>query len=231
MSSLGNQGPSSLKPSQRPQPPDAARASAPGWRDPRLWIGVAIVAASVVAGGRLLASADDTVSVWAVTTDLGVGDQVSEDDLVARRVRFADGADLDRYFTVDARLPDDGALTRSVGEGELLPRAAVGPASDVGSLEVPIAVDDELVPTSVTSGSVVDVYLVAAARGAGETPDAVVRPVLEAVTVVDAPPIEESFGTSGQRKLVVAVPEEEAPRFFAELGAVDDPVLTVVRRS
>lgn len=206
------------------------RASAPGWRDPRLWVGVAIVAASVVAGARLLASADDTVSVWAVATDLGVGDQVSEDDLVARRVRFADGTDLDRYFVVDARLPDDGALTRGVGEGELLPRAAVGSASDVGTLEVPIAVDDELVPTSVTSGSVVDVYLVAAAGGDGVAPDAV-RPALEAVTVVDAPPIEESFGTSGQRKLVVAVPEEDAPIFFQELGAVDDPVLTVVRRS
>lgn len=206
------------------------RASAPGWRDPRLWIGIAIVAASVVAGARLVASADDTVSVWAVASDLGVGDQVGEEDLVARRVRFADAADLERYFTVDTALPEDVALTRGVGEGELLPRAAVGSASDLDTLEVPIAVDDELVPTSVASGSVVDVYLVAGVGAGDAPPNAPVRPALEAVTVIDAPAIEESFGTSGRRKLVVAVPEEDAQRFFEELSRVEDPVLTVVRR-
>ncbi len=63
--------------------------------------GVAIVAVSVVAGSRLLAAADDTVAVWAVVADLGPGDTVAEADLEARRVRFADTADLDRY--VDRR--------------------------------------------------------------------------------------------------------------------------------
>ena len=43
----------------------------PGWRDPRLWIGIAIVAVSVVAGARLLAAADDSVTVWAAAADLG----------------------------------------------------------------------------------------------------------------------------------------------------------------
>jgi hypothetical protein len=42
----------------------ALRVRRPGWRDPRLWIGVVLVAGSVVAGARLLAAADDTVQVW-----------------------------------------------------------------------------------------------------------------------------------------------------------------------
>ena len=52
--------------------PASTRAAAggprhpPGWRDPRLWIGVAIVAVSVVVGSRLLAAADDSVAVWAL---------------------------------------------------------------------------------------------------------------------------------------------------------------------
>ena len=51
----------------------AQRVRRPGWRDPRLWIGVVLVAGSVVAGARLLAAADDTVQVWAAATDLGAG--------------------------------------------------------------------------------------------------------------------------------------------------------------
>lgn len=193
-----------------------------------MWIGIAIVAASVVAGARLMAAADDTVAVWAVADDMGRGDVVTEDDLVARRVRFADADDLTSYFTAEEALPADLELVRGVGAGELLPRSAVGAAGEAETVQVPIAVDVEQVPSSVGPGSVVDVYLLApgASRTAGEA-----GPALAGVSVVDAPAPEESFGTSGKRQLVLAVPEEDAPRFFALLGASEVPVLTVVRRS
>ena len=45
--------------------PAALRGQRPAWRDPRLWIGIVLVAASVVVGARVLAAADDTVQVWA----------------------------------------------------------------------------------------------------------------------------------------------------------------------
>jgi len=48
-----------------------------------------LVAASVVVGARVLAAADDTVQVWAAARDLGAGQRVEADDLVAQRVRFA----------------------------------------------------------------------------------------------------------------------------------------------
>lgn len=218
----------------------ALRATAPGWRDPRLWIGIVIVAVSVVAGARLLSAADDTVSVWAVAADVGAGDVLSPDDLVATRVRFADEDGLAGYFTVDERLPADLEVTRGVGAGELLPRAAVGTAGSGNTLQVPVAVDAEQVPGSVGAGSVVDVYLVApvgsapgtvaggrGARGARAEP---ARPALAAVTVVDAPALAETFGTSGKRQLVLAVEEPEVRRFFRLLGSLDGPVVTVVRR-
>src|SRR6185436_1849467 len=53
--------------------PAARRAAAPGWRDPRLWIGVAIVAASVLVGALVLGSSDDTVPVWAAGDEMGAG--------------------------------------------------------------------------------------------------------------------------------------------------------------
>lgn len=198
-----------------------------------MWIGIMIVAVSVLAGARLLSAADDTVSLWAAASDMGAGDEVTADDLVATRVRFADAGDLDGYFTVDDELPADLALTRGVGTGELLPRAAVGSADDGDLLQVPIAVDAELVPSSVESGSVVDIYLVAASasRSAGRAQageDS--APALAGVTVVDAPPLDEGFAATGKRQLVLAVDEQATSRFFGLLGAYDSPVLTVVRR-
>ena len=63
-----------------------------------MWIGIAIVAVSVVAGIRLVGAADDSVSVWAVTEDLGAGAVVEREQLEARSVRFADAADAGRYL-------------------------------------------------------------------------------------------------------------------------------------
>ncbi len=197
----------------------------PGWRDPRLWVGVAIVAVCVVAGSRLLAGADDTVAVWAVTDDMGPGDQVTSDDLVPERVRFADAADLERYFTVDDTLPADLELTRGVGEGELLPRAAIGSAGATDTLQVRIAVDNEQVPSAVGAGSIVHVYLVSATGKGAPTGD----PALDAVTVVDAPPVEDNFAATGNRTIDVVVSEAQAQHYFAQRAELDDPVVTVVK--
>lgn len=214
-------------------PPAARRTRGPGWRDPRLWIGVVIVAASVVAGSRVLAAADDTVAVYALDADHGAGDRLDRSDLVTVRVRFADPGTQGAYLGVDDPLPGELVLGRGVAAGELLPRDAVGSAGEVDLAEVPIAVDPEQVPGSVSAGAVVDVYLVSptgeAAPGQGAAASST-EPALAGVTVLDAPALADSFGTTGKRQLVVAVPQADASAFFAALGATQDPVITVVRR-
>ena len=193
-----------------------------------MWVGIAIVAVSVVAGARLLAAADDTVAVWAVDADMGPGHQVTADDLVTRRVRFADDGDLDHYFRVDDELPADLELTRGVGQGELLPRGAVGSSGESGLLQVRIAVDNEQVPSAVDAGSVVHVYLVSA-TGDGRTAAPTGEAALEAVTVVDAPPAEDNFAATGNRTIDVVVSEGQAQAYFAQRAELDDPVVTVVK--
>ena len=194
-----------------------------------MWVGILIVAVSIVAGSRLLAAADDSVGVWAVADDMGAGDTVTAGDLVARRVRFADGADLDRYVASNETLPADVQLLRGIGAGELLPRAAFGPAGEGQLMQLPVAVDAEQVPPSVAAGAIVDVYLVPS--GGGECRTACDgRPVLEGVTVVDASTTDDGFGATGKRQLVLGVVGDDAARFFKALGGSDGATVAVVRR-
>lgn len=212
----------------------ASRAVTPGWRDPRLWIGVAIVAASVLVGARVLASADDTVAVWAMAADRSTGEVLSDDDLVTQRVRFADDEALARYFAVDDTLPADVRLLRALGSGELLPRAAVGSAEMEGTAEISLAVAPLLIPPAVGAGSVVDVYLSergVAAESTGRQDPAAAEPALSQVSVVEAPAADETFAASGERQLVLAVATDEVGAFYGRLNALGDAVVTIVRRS
>jgi hypothetical protein len=211
--------------------PAARRASAPGWRDPRLWIGVALVAASVLVGALVLGTSDDTVAVWAATESMGPGHVLTADDLTARRVGFADAADASLYVGADEQLPAGRRLLHAVAAGELLPRAAVGSGDTVDLRQVPVSVASDQVPGSVGAGDVVDVYLRPATRsGCAGTPVCSGRPVLAGVSVLDAPPADQAFGAQGGRMLVLGVRDADAHRFFRLLATTDDPSLTVVGR-
>lgn len=220
VSSLGRTGTSA--------PPVATRVTRTGWRDPRLWIGLLIVAGSVLLGARLLAAADDTVTVWAVVGDHGPGAPVAADDVVAVRVRFANDGELARYLLAADPFPDDVVLSRGIGAGELLPRSAIADPTEAGTVRVPLDLEPHRVPGTVDTGSVVDVY-VGGVGGRGQRVAA--GPALSAVTVVAAPPVEESFAVTGTRQLVLAVDDAEVAPFLARLDGQDDPVVRIVQRS
>jgi len=191
-----------------------------------MWIGIAIVAVSVVAGIRLVGGADDSVSVWAVTEDLGAGAVVEREHLEARSVRFADTADAGRYLRTDEPLPAVRYLTRGIGAGELLPAAALGEAAASGLVQVPIRVPGDGVPPTVDVGSRVDVYV---SDDAEARRPAVL--LLGDVVVTAAPRAEDSLGSSGDRQLVLGVPEGEDDALTRVIAAAAAGTLTVVGRS
>lgn len=206
--------------------PAATRSTTPGWRDPRLWVGVVLVTGSVVAGARIMAGADDTTPVWAAAGDLVVGQTLTSADLVATDLRFTDAADGERYLAVDEQLPADLTLTSPVAAGELLPVSVLGAESGEDTVTVSIAVPPEHVPTDLATGSRVDVWVVGEDRRSRRAADL----VLDDIAIIDAPIVSDSFATSGTRQLVLAVPVTDEDALAQVLAASGDNLVRVVGR-
>jgi hypothetical protein len=213
------------------QAPPAKRASAPGWRDPRLWLGVAIVAASMFAGSLVLGTSDETVAVWAATEPLAAGHVLTAGDVTVRRVRFDDSGASGLYLPADRELPADLRLSRAVGAGELVPKAAAEPTAGRDERQVPVSVAPGQVPPSVGVGDVVDVYVRPSSRtGCADSGVCDGSPVVAAVTVLEAPDPGEGLGSDGSRMLVLAMSGAQTQRFFRAVASVDDAAVTVVGR-
>lgn len=211
-------------PTTIPAPP-ATRARPPGWRDPRLWVGIAIVAASVVAGARIIGAADDAVTVWAAAGDLAAGAALEPDDLVPTRVDFDSPDDLARYVATGDELPAEAVLVQGVGQGDLLPRSALGTTQEAESLTLSISVPADQVPPSVGRGSRVDVYVLSDPAQPQPSAEAVLRDVV----VVDAPATSQDLGAVGTgRQLVLAVPADRTRVVGEVLAANRDDRVRVV---
>ncbi len=206
----------------------ATRHQRPGWRDPRILIGVVIVAASVLAGVKILTGADDTVAVWSVRSDLPAGSRVSGDDLVVEQIRFTSGAQADRYLSADRAVPHRSVLDRAVAAGELLPRSALtGAGQALVEVPVPVAVDD--VPATVRQGSVVDVWVTPqTATTSDKLADATL--VLDDVVVVAAPRAQDSLAPSGTRQVIVGVSRERAGDLGPALGKTSAGHVVITRQ-
>lgn len=210
-----------------PPSPAAARVAGRTWRDPRLFVGVGLVALCVLLGAQLLAGADDTVPVWSVRDDVPAGTVLAAGDLERMNLRFSSAELAGRYLSADQPLPTGTVLTRDVAAGELLPRAAIGSAAAADTVEVPVAVPSEAVPASLRPGEVVDVW-VTPSSDIGRQPRAL--RVLEQVRVVAAPRSGSALGPSTTRQVVVAVPAEDENLLASALARLADGAAVLVRR-
>lgn len=191
-------------PGSRPAVPRAARATRAAWRDVRLWLGVALVALSVVGGSRLLAAADETVTVWRATEDLQPGLPLDPDALTRTRVHLADDSRAEHYLRAGGATPT-GDVLRAVGAGELVPVGAVGTAAEsltTVSMELPSA----QVPGHVQPGSRVDLWIRPTTDDEGTT----ARRLVPGVLVLEAPEPDGLGGVAATRQIVVGLAPETA---------------------
>jgi hypothetical protein len=208
--------------------PQARRHHRPGWRDPRILVGVVIVAVSVLVGVKVLASADDTVGVWAVRKDLPAGTRVAAGEVRRVQIRFDSRDAADRYLSADDPLPSGSVLQRAVGKGELLPRNALAEA-DQALVEVPVSVEVEEVPATVDEGSVVDVWVTPqTATTADRLADATL--VLDDVVVVKAPKGEDTLAPTGTRQIIVGVTADQAEKLGPALGRTSSGRVVITKQ-
>lgn len=205
-----------------PASPAALRARRPGWRDPRLAMGVGLVAVCALLGARLLGSADDTIPVWSLRGAGIAGQAIGPGDLAVSQVRFGSGGDADRYVLAEP-LPDGAVLVRDVAAGELLPRSALGGVGDVELVELPITVSVTAAPATLSVGTVVDVWVTR--RDADEA-----VPALQAVPVLALPGGQSSLGASADRQVVVGLDAVQQRRLPQALALLADGMVVLTSR-
>jgi hypothetical protein len=212
-------------PSTVPSSPPARRLSLHRWRDPRLWVGLVLVASSVLVGARLLAASDDTVGVWAVARDVGAGTPLTRDALVVEQVRFSDTATAQTYLRVGEPVPPGAAASRDMAAGELVADAAI--ATRQGSaFELPVVVGPSGAPEDLVAGDVVDVW-VGPTPGSGVTTPA--TQVLTAVPVIAAARSSGPLGEAATRQVLLGIGEPALDRLGPMLGEMSNGSVVLVR--
>jgi hypothetical protein len=197
--------------------PTAARLRRPSWRDPRLVVGVVLVALSAALGSWAVSAASRTAPVWVAVDTLTPGDPLTADAVKAVDVRLGAAA---RYLPADEPLPAGQVVTRTVGADELVPLSAIGQAESLDLRSVAVEVDGAL-SARVHKGALVDVWFVPQPDPGTEAGDASPAPRL----VVGGVEVEQvADGGSGlvvgtATTLHVLVPSDDLPALLAALAA------------
>lgn len=122
--------------------------------DPRIAIGLALVALSTLGVTAVVAGLNRTVPVYRAAAQLAAGARITADDLIATPVRL--GQEQSLYLS--GHLPAAGyVVTRTIAAGEMVPLSALGTAESVDVAAVVVDLSTRLTG-SITPGAVVDLW-------------------------------------------------------------------------
>jgi len=188
------------------------------WADARFFLGVLLVAASVVGVWLVVSAARQTVPVYAAAHTIVPGEAIGTGDL--KVVDVALGTLSGTYLTADD-LDRPVIATRTIEAGELVPAASVGDPSSAHTTSVVVrsAVD---VPASVEAGSVVEVWSAPLReQGAYDEP----RILVADATVVSVTRDDSMIG-GGAAALELVIPRADVPATLAAMA--DESALSIV---
>ncbi len=209
--SLLTRGSSATPPRQADAPhppasPPATRQRRSRWRDPRLWLGIALVVGSVVVGAKVMAAADDTVGVWQLVHDVPFGAEVDATDVRVTQVHFGEPAVAGQYLTSDVPIAPGEHATRDLQAGELLGLASVSSARSPLGRQLPLGVAAAAAPADLRSGDHVEVWAVAG--GTDGTPRARGLPTMVLPDVVVLSVGSSLSGVSSDRQVLVGLADD-----------------------
>lgn len=170
--------------------------------DLRIIIGIAIVVLTALGGFVLFSAADDTTSVYAAAKSLTPGHVLQSSDLVLTDVKLGNSSTA---YLEASGLGQGAVITKSVGEGELVPVSAIGTAKQVATtnvvlqLEVPLSAD-------ALEGSTVDVWASMAAGQGVFGPPAVIISGAQIAHITEATGLTAS---NGGVRVEIVVPQSK----------------------
>lgn len=191
--------------------PVAGRLRRPGWRDPRLLVGLLMIAVAVTAVTGIVRASDTTAPYYAAKDTLAPGTVLTRDDVVVVHVRIPSGP-----YVAPTQEPWGQVVTRVVGDGEIVPRAALADPDDFDGR--PIAVRTSLpLADGVERGSLVDVYLTR--TDADEPRTELIASGLAVESVDDD---SGSFSAGSVETVYVVVPRGDVGPFLDALASQGD---------
>ncbi|QTE30291.1 SAF domain-containing protein [Pengzhenrongella sicca] len=194
--------------------PVAARLRRPGWRDPRLLVGLLIIVGAMALGSWAVSTAASSTPVYLASATLTAGDRLDAADLTVAQVRL-DDAEAARYLPATAAPPTGLVVLRTVQRGELVPASAVGAAGSLDVRPVPIAVADEP-PAGMVPGALVDLWVIPEARDG--VPAQEPHLLASALDVAEVARPSGGFAVGGTSTVHVLVPTGDLPAILGALA-------------
>ncbi|WP_109209980.1 MULTISPECIES: SAF domain-containing protein [Microbacterium] len=188
------------------------------WGDARFFLGVLLVAASVVGVWLVVSAARQTVPVYAAAHTIVPGEAIGAADL--KVVDVALGPLAGTYLAPDD-LDGAAVATRTIEAGELVPAASVGDPDSARTTSVVVrsAVD---VPASVEAGTIVEVWSAPPLeQGAYDEP----RILVADATVVTVSRDDSMIG-GGAAALEIVIPRADVSATLAAMA--DGSALSIV---
>lgn len=134
----------------------AERMHKPGWKDPKLLIGLLLILLSVLAVIGVMRATNKTQNYYIAAHDIKVGDEIRQEDLTLSEVRLGDSENL--YLSADDALPDYARANQNIPAGALLQQNTVK-AQDHDGRRLATVVMDSTIASSFTTGDRVDIWV------------------------------------------------------------------------
>lgn len=190
------------------------RFQRPGLRDPRLLIGLLLIALSIIAVVSVVRIGNKTEPYYVATRDISVGEEITNNDLAPVDVRLAEASGL--YLTEEQGLEDKTVATARIAQGQLVPTAAISTENTDGRRIATISVDSSYA-SMLSSGKHVDVWIATKTEGSTNTyhdPEV----IMEAAEVSKISSEESLIGGTGKSAVQVLVSDDALAKILKAIN-------------
>ncbi|PPF80793.1 hypothetical protein C5E07_02475 [Pseudoclavibacter sp. RFBJ3] len=181
------------------------------WIDPRVVIGVLLVAVSVLGVVGVLVVGNRTSIAYAAASTIAPGAVLTVDDLVPVEVGL--GASTGAYLGSETVPQGEFVVTQAVQSGELVPRSLIGVA-DPSRTSIIVEIAGGL-PTELAAGAAVELW-----SSQESSPGTYGAPVLISASAVVAKilPREGALSRSQADRVELLLPKSEIPTLLAVIS-------------